>query len=114
MTIDWVRGVCAKFPHVVEDVKWENDLAFTVGKKMFAVVGLEPDEIWMALKCSPDDFAELSERPGCRPAPYLARAQWIAFETPDAVSVREYGRLLRCAYDLVFAKLTKKVQRELG
>jgi len=114
MTIDWVRGVCAKFPHVVEDVKWESVLTFTIGNKMFAATLLEPGEVWLSLKCTPEDFGELTERLGCRQAPYFARGQWVAFERPDAVSAREYERLLRQAYDLVFAKLTKKLQKELS
>ena len=114
MTIDQVRRICLGFPHATEDVKWESNLALSIGGKMFAVVGLEPDETWLAFKCSPEDFVELSERPGCRPAPYLARAQWIALETKQAMSASEIEGRLRAAYELVFAKLPKKAQRELG
>lgn len=114
MTIDQIRALCLGFPHAAEDVKWEQNLVFTIGDKMFAVFGLEPDEVWLAFKCSPEDFGELSDRPGCRPAPYLARAQWIALETKDALPRAEIERLLRKAYDLVLAKLPKKLQRELA
>lgn len=114
VTIDWVRQHCLSLPHVTEDVKWKDNLVFSVARKMFVVVGLEPDEIWLALKCTPEEFAELVERPLCRPAPYLARAHWVAFESPDAFPRREWERLLTQAYNLVFAKLPKKTQRELS
>lgn len=113
MDLDWVRDRCLRLPHVAEDVKWETNLAFCVGGKMFAVAGLEPDEIWLAFKCSQDDYAELLERPGCRPAPYLARAQWIALENEHSLSRKELGTLLEKAYAIVRSKLPKKTRQAL-
>ena len=113
MTIDWIREQCLALPHVTEDVKWENNLVFSIGDKMFALTGLEPGEVWLSFKASPEVFAELSERPGIRPAPYLARAQWLAVERLNVLDPGELRQLLRQSYDLIFAKLTKKRQREL-
>ena len=113
MTIDWVRSHCLGLPHVTEDVKWENNLVFSVGGKMFAVVNLEPGTPWSSFKCTAEEFAELSERPGCRPAPYLARAQWVAVDRPDVLASPELAQLLTRAYEIVFSKLPKKMQRGL-
>ena len=68
---------------------------------------------WLAFKCSAEDFVELCEREDIVPAPYLARAQWVALQTEDAVSRVELKRLLRQAYVLVFARLSKKTQASL-
>ena len=114
VTIDGVRHYCLGLPHTTEDVKWENNLVFSIGKKMFAVVALEPGGTWLSFKCTPEELAELSERPGCRPAPYLARASWIALDHPDALDAQDVERLLSQSYELVFSKLTKKLQRELS
>jgi predicted DNA-binding protein (MmcQ/YjbR family) len=38
---------------------------------------------------SPEDFEELIERPGIIPAPYSARATWVALETFDAMQRKE-------------------------
>ena len=92
MTIDWVRAHCLGLPQVTEDVKWENYLIFSIGGKMFAAVNLEPGTPWMSFKCTPEEFAELSERPGCRPAPYLARAHWVALDHPDARDGRGWSQ----------------------
>ena len=113
MDIDWARRCCLQFPHATETVQWES-LVFKIGGKMFAVAPLEPGEACLSFKCSPEEFAELVERPGIIPAPYLARAQWIALEREDALPPAEVKRLLRQAYDLVRARLPKKVQAELG
>ena len=67
----------------------------------------------MSMKCSAEVFAELVERPGIAPAPYLARANWVALEYVDAVPHAELETLLREAYELALAKLPKKAQVEL-
>jgi predicted DNA-binding protein (MmcQ/YjbR family) len=75
MDVDFVRRCCKSQPHVTEHVQWGNDLVFKVAEKMFAVTPLEPAKTCLAFKCAPEDFAELTERPGIIPAPYMARAQ---------------------------------------
>jgi len=114
MNLEWVRQYCMALPHTTETVQWGGDLVFKIGGKMYAVAALEPGDHWLSFKCSPEDFAELVECEGVIPAPYLARAQWVALQTEDAVKAAELKRLLRQAYDLVFAKLTRKAQRELA
>jgi predicted DNA-binding protein (MmcQ/YjbR family) len=108
MNIDAVRNACLTLPGVTESVQWGDNLVFKVAGKIFAIANLEPDDVALCFKCTPEEFSELSERPGCRPAPYLARAQWIALESFDALPQREILRLIRLAYDLVVAKLPKK------
>jgi predicted DNA-binding protein (MmcQ/YjbR family) len=101
------------FPHASEQVQWGYDLVFKVGGKMFAVTPLEPAAVFLSFKCTPEVFAELTERPGVIPAPYMARAQWVALESEDALPASEVKRLLRQSYDLVFAKLPNKLQKAL-
>jgi predicted DNA-binding protein (MmcQ/YjbR family) len=112
--IDWVRELCLSFPHATEQVTWGADLTFRISGKIFAVTVLEPAPVWLSLKCSAENFAELTERAGIIPAPYLARAQWVALETKDALEKQELAGLLRESYELVFAKLPKKTQRALA
>jgi len=113
MDIDWIRKFCLALPGASEQIQWEDDLLFKVGRKMFAVVPLVPAPVWITFKCTDEEFAELTEMPGVIPAPYLARAKWVALETESALPRAELQRLLRQSYDLVFAKLTKKVQSEI-
>ena len=113
MNVDWLRQVCLAFPGVTEQIQWGNDLLFKVGGKMFAVTPLEPARVCLSFKASPENFADLAERPNIIPAPYLARAQWVALETRDALPRDELARLLRDSYDLVFAKLSKKTRDAL-
>jgi predicted DNA-binding protein (MmcQ/YjbR family) len=110
MNVDRLREVCLSFPGVTEQIQWGHDLLFKVGGKMFAVTPLEPAPVCLSFKASPENFAELTERPNIIPAPYLARAQWVALQTRDALPADELARLLRESYDMVFAKLAKKTR----
>jgi len=110
--IDWLRDLCLSFPHATEQVTW-GDLTFRINGKIFAVTVLEPAKVWLSFKCSAENFAELTERAGIIPAPYLARAQWVALETRDALSRGELATLLRESYDFVLAKLPRKTRETL-
>jgi predicted DNA-binding protein (MmcQ/YjbR family) len=114
MDIQWLRKLCRGFPGVTEQIQWGNDLLFKVGAKMFLVAPLEPAPVCLSFKCSDESFAELTERPGIIPAPYLARAKWVALESPEAIPRHELVELLRMSYKLVSAKLPKRVQEQLN
>lgn len=114
MNIDWIRDLCLSFPHTTEQIQWGDDLVFKVAGKIHAITVLHPAKIWLCFKVSPEKFAELTERPGIIPAPYLARAKWVALETKDALPSDELTLLLRESYDMVVAKLPKKTRKALA
>lgn len=115
MDIEQVHAHCLAFPHVTEVVLWGNDLVFKIGGKMFAVISLEDaSDHCMSFKCTPEKFAELVEQDGIVPAPYVARYHWVALKRFNVLSDKELKALLRVAYDLVLAKLPKKVKAELA
>ncbi len=110
MNVDWVREYCLSLPHATEMLQWGDDLLFKIGGKMFATLVLEPAPVWLSFKCSPEEFAELTERPGIIPAPYLARHQWVALQTREALNTSELQRLLHESYCMVLAKLSKRTR----
>jgi predicted DNA-binding protein (MmcQ/YjbR family) len=114
MDAEWLRKVCLALPHTTEQMQWGFDLVFKVGGKMYAVAPLEPAPVCISFKCTDESFAELTERPQIIPAPYMARAKWVALETPEALSRAELAELLRVSYELVFGKLPKRVQTEMS
>jgi predicted DNA-binding protein (MmcQ/YjbR family) len=114
MGIDWLRRFCLSLQHTTEQVQWEDALVFKVGGKMYAVASLEPGEHWLSLKCSDEEFVEMVERPGIFPAPYLARAHWIALESEDTLPRTELVQLLTRAHALVFVKLPRKTRAALA
>jgi len=114
MDAEWLRKLCLSFPGTTEQIQWGYDLLFKVGGRMFAITPLEPARVCLSFKASPENFAELTERQNIIPAPYLARAQWVALQTRDAVSHEELAGLLRESYEMILAKLPKKMQEALA
>lgn len=107
MTVDAVRQICRALPGVTEDIKWGHDLVFSVGAKMFVVVDLEPPH-GLAFKCTPEGFAELVERDGIIPAPYLARAMWVREqELGSVLGRRELTARIRQSHALVVDTLPR-------
>jgi predicted DNA-binding protein (MmcQ/YjbR family) len=114
MDIATLQSLCLSFPSVTQDVKWEDHLCFNVGGKMFLITSPDHVPVSASLKVADDEFEELSARPGCNPAAYLARYKWIYVTDIGAFTASEWQRLARKSYDLVRAKLPKKVQQGLG
>ena len=114
MDFEAAKALCRSFPGCTEDVKWGADLVFSVGAKMFAVTASAAPAQAMSFKVDDERFLELTDRPGIMPAPYLARARWVQVEAGADLSDEEAAQLLRRSWELVFAKLTKKLQREIA
>jgi predicted DNA-binding protein (MmcQ/YjbR family) len=114
MNVDWLRELCLSFPGATEQIQWGCDLLFKVGGKMFAITPLEPAPVCLSFKASPEKFADLTERANIIPAPYLARAQWVALETRDALPQAELAALLRESYEMIAAKLPEKIRESLS
>ena len=117
MTLEALRRLCLSFPGATEQIQWGADLVFKVGGKMFCVARTDDDGkegVAMSFKCDDETFAELVEREGIVPAPYMARAKWVGLQEFDTLPARELTPLLRQAYDLVAAKLPKSAQKALA
>jgi predicted DNA-binding protein (MmcQ/YjbR family) len=113
MNIEYLREYCLSLPAVTEDVKWENDLVFSIGGKMFCAAGLQPP-LRFSFKVRDEEFEEISVRGGFKPAPYLARANWVLLMEPSKLHFDEWKQFVRTSYELVRNKLPKKIRTELG
>jgi predicted DNA-binding protein (MmcQ/YjbR family) len=109
MTLQRIREICLAMPGATEQIQWGSDLVFKIGGKMFCVACTEPAPNAMSFKCDDETFAELIEREGAMPAPYLAKAKWVALETFDTLPDRELTPLVTRAYELVRDKLPQKL-----
>lgn len=110
-----LEALCGHWPGVTRDIKWGADLVLSVGGKMFAVTPSDGSEGGrLSFKVSDERFLELTDQPGIIPAPYMARAHWISITEPQRFRTAELEAFIRAAHVLVRAKLTKKLQTELG
>jgi predicted DNA-binding protein (MmcQ/YjbR family) len=113
MNLTRLRELCLSFPGATEQIQWGADLVFKVGGKMFCVACTEVAPNVMSFKCDDERFAELCEREGIIPAPYMARATWVALERWDTLDDRELKPLVEQAYVLIRQRLPRKTQTEL-
>ncbi|WP_397453520.1 MmcQ/YjbR family DNA-binding protein [Pseudomonas sp. NA-150] len=106
MTPDQVAAYCLQLPGAREDYKWGGIRVFSIAEtKMFAVLDLAG--AGLSFKVAADLFLGYVDRPGIRPAPYLARAHWISIEPPYPLSGEELQDLLTRSHQLVVGKLPK-------
>ena len=111
MDIESLRDFCRTLPAVTEDIKWGHDLCFSVGGKMFCVAALD-GPLTVSFKVRDDEFDDLASSPGMRPAPYVARYKWILVEDVNKLSRKQWAHYVSQSYDLVRAKLPKKVAQQ--
>ncbi|RYY10268.1 MAG: hypothetical protein EOO04_37135, partial [Chitinophagaceae bacterium] len=106
--------LCEKFPGVTKDIKWENHLCFNVGEKMFLVTNPDSVPHTATFKVSDEDFEEVSQRKGFKPAAYLARYKWVHVEDISKVSKKDWERFVRDSYQMVFDKLPAKLRKSIS
>ncbi|QBF26708.1 MmcQ/YjbR family DNA-binding protein [Pseudomonas tructae] len=100
---------CLSLPGAREDYKWGGVRVFSVaGNKMFAVLDLAG--AGLSFKVDGDLFLGYVDRPGVRPAPYLARAHWISMAAPYPMGRAELTDLLQRSHQLVVRRLPKRQQ----
>ena len=114
MNIEDIQTICRQFPAVTEDIKWEHDLVFSVGGKMFCVVGLDQSPTSASFKVKDEEFDEMSARPGFKPAPYVAKYKWVWADDIARMKKTEWNRYLKQSYELVKDKLPAKLKKQLG
>lgn len=106
MTAAQVAAFCLSLPGAREDLKWGENRVFSIaGNKMFAILDFLGHEL--AFKVDSELFLGFVDRPGIRPAPYLARAHWISMAPPFPLGDAELCDLLRRSHQLVVRKLPK-------
>ncbi len=115
ITLTQLETLCGHWPGVTGDIKWGDNLVFSVGGKMFVMARTDGREGGpLAFKVADQRFLELTDQPGVVPAPYLARARWVSVTEPRRFATAELEMLLLDAYVTVRAKLPKKAQAALA
>jgi predicted DNA-binding protein (MmcQ/YjbR family) len=116
MDVEQIRSFLLGLPHVAETMQWGANLVFwtadkAIGGKMFALANLEPDGRGVISFCAGQErYAELLEREGVLPAPYFARAYWVAAERWDVFRPSEWKAELTAAHSIVAARLPRKTR----
>ena len=114
------HAACRKLPGTTYDVKWGKDECYSVGGKMYAVIGPggthggPKASAWsIAFKAEDHRFLELTDREGIIPAPYMARHKWVLVQDPKKIPDAELQELIVRSHALVAARLPRKVRESL-
>lgn len=92
--------------------QWRDDSVAKVGGKIFCLLDHDPGDVW--LKVSDMSFDLMTEMEGIRPAPYFARAGWVAISHDSPLSEEEIKAYIVEAHRIVASKLSRKVRAQLG
>ena len=112
MNIEELRTFCLSLPAVTEDIKWGDNLVFSVAEKVFCLADLEPP-LRVSLKIPEEEFEELTSIPGITQAPYFAKNKWISMVEESRFSRSEWEKYIRQSYELVSANLPKKIKEKI-
>lgn len=114
MRLAALRQFALGLPHTTVVNQWGGQV-FKVAEKMFLLLVLDGEIVTgVTFKCTPDEFDELTENDGIIQAPYCAKRLWACVVDLGALPSAELERRIRRSYDLVVAKLPKKVQAQLA
>ena len=109
MDVEAIRRFCLSFPQATENLQWGEDLCFKINGKIFATVNLDvSSNVRIVFKCTPEQAAELVERPGISPAPYVGRYHWVALESLETLGSSELKDCIRNSYELISKAVKRK------
>jgi len=115
MNVERAREFLLKLPYVVEAEQW-GGLLYWVGDKAIGgrtCVMMNIDAAGgnaVSMPAGPERFAELCEREGIIPAPYMARNFWVAVERWDVLRDQEWQEEFKAAHALTYAKLPARTK----
>ena len=115
MTPRQIDRFCSTLPAATRTVQWEGVVVFKVGGKMFCLIAPADHSVGrISFKSAPEHYDALSRSPGFRPAPYLARAKWVALDDPAVLTAAETRAYIKRAHAVIAANLPRKKQAALG
>ena len=115
MNIEEVRAYCLSLKGVTESFPFdETTLVFKVLGKMFALIGLEKMPLQINLKCDPERSVSLREEFDglIIPGYHMNKTHWNALYV-EKLPVRMVVDLIDHSYEVVVAKMTKKMKAQL-
>ena len=114
MNVEDIQAICKALPAVTEDIKWGNDLVFSIGGKMFCVAGLNQSPTTASFKVTDEEFDEMCDREGFKPAPYVAKYKWVWIDDISKMNKADWKKYVKQSYNLVKNKLPVKTKKQLG
>ncbi len=115
MNIEAYRQYCIQKAGVTEEFPFDQKtLVFKVMGKMFALTDVDLFTS-INLKCDPERAVELRETyPSVLPGYHMHKAHWNTILMDGSLSNTLICKLIDHSYELIAAKLTRKLKQELA
>lgn len=115
MTLEQLKQFCRSLKGVEEKMPFDDQiLVFTVRRKMFCLTDIL-DYRFINLKCDPDEAMIFREiYPEVTAGYHMNKRDWNSVNVLGLLSVDLLQEWIVNSYELVVAKLPKKVQKELS
>lgn len=112
MNIEEAREYCLSLKNVTEGFPFDDvSLVFKVENKMFALLALDAEEPYIALKCNPEYTEELRDRYNAvEPAYHFHKKYWNGVYLERDMPDDEIRHWIHHSYREVIAKLPKKIR----
>lgn len=116
MDIETFRNYCLRKKAVTEELPFDEvTLVFKVLGKMFALTRLSDFDLSVNLKCDPERaIAHREQYSEIQPGYHMSKVHWNTVDFTGTLSTAQLLELVDHSYDLVVAKMTKKMQAELA
>ena len=116
MNVEDIRLYCLNKPGVTEGFPFDNEtLVFKVMGKMFALMSLESPVLSINLKCDPEEAIELrASYTGVRPGYHMSKVHWNTVVADGSFTEQDLLGWIDASYNLIVAKLPKKLKDELN
>ena len=115
MTLEQLKKICRSLKAVEEKMPFDDQiLVFTVRGKMFCLTDIV-DYRFINLKCDPDEAMIFREiYPEVTAGYHMNKRHWNSVNVHGSLSEDLLQEWIVNSYELVVAKLPKKVQKELS
>jgi predicted DNA-binding protein (MmcQ/YjbR family) len=113
MRLDRLKAFALSLKQTTVVRQW-GGLVYKVAGKVFLMIILDGEVITRVIfKCTPEEFDELTEIDGIGQAPYFAKRLWVRVADLAVLPEKELQARIRRSFELVVAKLPRKIQAGL-
>ena len=116
MNLSELTSTLHAFAGATEEYPWgPSPMVIKVGRKMFAIVGLEADPLKISLKADPEDaIIQRNMYEAVQPGYHLNKEHWNTVTLDDSIPDKLLKQMIDESYQLVSKKLSRKVKLEIG
>ena len=110
MNLEELRAYCLQKKGALVDFPFDDvTMVIKVGGKMFILLAIDNDPLWINLKCDPFNAEELRERyEAVSPGYHMNKRHWNTVSMDKTIPDNIIKKMIDDSYELVFSKLSKK------